>query len=224
MRDRFQKGSVLRAPPRQDGRKRRGEGRGDKPPASTQKTPEAKKPRQEDLRRPRLFQKYDTYNELTVGVEEIFNQIGRGNMLRRPEPMKSDPTRRSQRKFCRFHGEVGHHTNDCADLKDEIERIIREGRLQEFRADRRPRNDGHGGHNDGRRREENRRPEDREPVGVIRTVLGGPYIGGDTRRSQKDYAHEARGVYQERFWNVSAAKAPRHSHTDVAFDEGPARC
>ncbi|XP_024030831.1 uncharacterized protein LOC112094377 [Morus notabilis] len=154
---------------------------------------EAKKPRQEDTRKPRLFQKYDSYHELTVGVEKVFNQVSRGNLLRRPEAMKSDPCRRNQKKFCRFHGDVGHHTKDCADLKDKIERVIREGRLQEFRAERRPRNDGHGGQNDGRRREENQRPEDREPVGVIRTVFGGPYIGGDSRRSQKDYAHEARG-------------------------------
>ncbi|XP_024027358.1 uncharacterized protein LOC112093363 [Morus notabilis] len=207
------------APSKQDEKKRRGGGSGDKQPTPTQGTPEAKKPRQEDARRPRLFQKYDTYHELMVGVEEIYNQVGRGNLLRRPEPIKSDPSRRNPKKFCRFHGDVGHHTNDYADLKDEIERIIREGRLQEFRAERRPRNDGHGGQNDGRRQEENHRPEDREPVGVIRTVLGGPYIGGDMRRSQKDYAHEAKGVYQERFWSVSAAKTPKHSHTDVAFNE-----
>ncbi|XP_024019624.1 uncharacterized protein LOC112091072 [Morus notabilis] len=142
-----EQGSV---PAKQDGKKRRGGGNGDKQPAAMTNAPEAKKSRQEDTRRPRLF-----------------------------------------------HGNVGHHTNDCADLKDEIERLIREGRLQEFKAERRPQNDGHGGQNDGRRREENQRPEDREPVSVIRTVLCGPYIGGNSRRSQKDYAHEARWVYQE---------------------------
>ncbi|XP_024022447.1 uncharacterized protein LOC112091932 [Morus notabilis] len=209
-------------PAKQDGKKRRGGGSGDKQPAATSSAPEAKKPRQEESRKPRLFQRYDSYHELTVGVEEVFNQVGRGNLLRCPEPMRTDPNRRNQKKFCRFHGEVGHHTNDYVDLKDEIERVIREGRLQEFKAERRPRNDGHGGQNDGRRREENQRPEDREPVGVIRTVLGGPYIGGDSRRSQKDYAHEARGVYQERFWSVSAAKTPRYCHTDVAFNENDA--
>ncbi|XP_024022057.1 uncharacterized protein LOC112091802 [Morus notabilis] len=165
-------------PANQDGKKRRGGGSGDKQPASTSNTPEAKKPRQEENRKPRPFQ--------------------------------------------RFHGDVGHHTNDCADLKDEIERVIREGRLQEFKAEQRPRNDGHGGQNDGRRREENHRPEDREPVGIIRIVLGGPYIGGDSRRSQKDYAHEARGVYQERFWSVFAAKTLRFRSTDVAFNEDDA--
>ncbi|XP_024019650.1 uncharacterized protein LOC112091084 [Morus notabilis] len=133
--------------------------------------------------------------------------------------MRTDPSRRNQKKFCRFHGDVGHHTNDCADLKDEIDRVIHEGRLHEFKAERRPRNDGHGRQNDGRRREENQRPEDREPVSVIQTVLGGPYIGGDSRRSQKDYAHEARGVYQERFRSVSAVKTPQYNSADVAFNE-----
>ncbi|XP_024032041.1 uncharacterized protein LOC112094697 [Morus notabilis] len=122
----------------------------------------------------------------------------------------------------KFHGDVGHHTNDYADLKDEIERVIRDGRLQEFKAERIPRNDGHGGQNDSRRRDDNQRPEDREPAGVIRTVLGGLYIGGDSRISQKDYVHEARGVYQERFWSVSAAKTPIFSITDVAFNEDDA--
>ncbi|EXB66605.1 hypothetical protein L484_024901 [Morus notabilis] len=110
----------------------------DKQPAVTMSAPEAKKLRHEDTRKPRLFQKYDSYHELTVGVEEVFNQVGRRNLLRRSDPMKSDPSRRNQKKFCRFHGDVGHHTNDCADLKDEIKRVIHEGRLQKFRAERRP--------------------------------------------------------------------------------------
>lgn len=51
-----------------------------------------------------------------MGMEEVFNQIGRGNMLRQPKPMKSDPNWRNQNKLCRFHGEVGHNTNDCDEM------------------------------------------------------------------------------------------------------------
>ncbi|XP_024029455.1 uncharacterized protein LOC112093974 [Morus notabilis] len=127
---------------KQDGKKRRGGGNGDKWPASTPNALEDKKPRQEKNRKPRPFQ--------------------------------------------RFHGDVGDHTNGCADLKDEIERVICEGRLQEFKAERRPINDGH------------------------------------SRRSQKDYAHEARGIYQERFWSVSAVKVTRFGSADVAFNEDDA--
>ncbi|XP_024020313.1 uncharacterized protein LOC112091305 [Morus notabilis] len=176
-------------PAKQDGKKRRGGRSGDKQPAATSSAPEAKKPRQEENRKPRLFQRYDSYHELTVGVEEVFNQVGRRNLLRRPVPMRTDPSRRNQKKFCRFHGDVNHHSNDCTDLKDEIDRVICEGRLQEFKAEWRPRNDGYG---------------------------------GDSRKSQKDYTHEARGVYQEIFWSVSAAKTPRYSSADVAFNEDDA--
>ncbi|XP_024021753.1 uncharacterized protein LOC112091721 [Morus notabilis] len=157
-----------------------------------------------------------------MGVEEVFNQVGRRNLLRQPEPMRSDPSRRNKNKYCRFHGDVGHHTNDCTGLKDEIERVIREGRLQEFKAERRPRNNGFGGQNDGRHRDEPRNPDEREVVGVIRTILSSQYLGGDSRRSQKDNVHEAKRVYQERFWNVSAAKSTRFSSTDLAFNEDDA--
>ncbi|XP_024026811.1 uncharacterized protein LOC112093145 [Morus notabilis] len=42
-------------PVKQDGKKRRGGGNGDKQPAATTSAPEAKKPRKEDTRKPRLF-------------------------------------------------------------------------------------------------------------------------------------------------------------------------
>ncbi|XP_024025492.1 uncharacterized protein LOC112092772 [Morus notabilis] len=121
-------------------------------------------------------------------------------------------------EYCRFHGDVGHNTNDCTNLKDEIERLICEGRLQEFKADKR----GDGHRNGGQRWEDNRRREDREPVGVIRTTHGGPYLRGDSRRSQKNYAYEARQVYQERFWNLSTAKptkVAKFGGTEVVFTE-----
>lgn len=82
--------------------------------------------------------------------------------------MKLDPNQRNQNKYCRFHRDVGHNTNDYNNLRDKIEKLIREGRLQEFRADRR----GHGQRGDNRCREDNRR--DDEPVGVIRTIHWGP--------------------------------------------------
>ncbi|XP_024019395.1 uncharacterized protein LOC112091007 [Morus notabilis] len=132
--------------------------------------------------------------------------------------MKSDPNRRNQSKYCKFHGDVGHNTNECADLNDEIERLIHEGRLREFKAKRR----GHDPRNDGRSWEDNRRGEDRELIDVIRTIHGGPYLGGDSRRSQKSYAHEARQVYQERFWNLSttkSAKTTKFDSVEVAFTE-----
>ena len=36
-------------------------------------------------------------------------------------------------KYCKFHKDYGHDTNDCITLKDEIESLIRKGRLSRYR-------------------------------------------------------------------------------------------
>ena len=46
--------------------------------------------------------------------------------------MKSDPTTRDNTRYCEFHRDYGHHTDDCIQLKREIEYLIRRGYLQRF--------------------------------------------------------------------------------------------
>ena len=46
--------------------------------------------------------------------------------------LKSDPAKRSRNKYCHFHRDHGHDIADCYDLKQQIEAIIREGKLQKF--------------------------------------------------------------------------------------------
>ena len=46
--------------------------------------------------------------------------------------MKSDPTTRDNTKYCEFHRDYGHRTDDCIQLKREIEYLIRHGYLRRF--------------------------------------------------------------------------------------------
>ena len=46
--------------------------------------------------------------------------------------MKSDPTTRDNSKYCKFHRDYGHRTDDCIELKREIEYLIRRGYLRCF--------------------------------------------------------------------------------------------
>ena len=46
--------------------------------------------------------------------------------------MKSHPTTRDNTKYCEFHGNYGHRTDDCIQLKREIEYLIRRGYLRRF--------------------------------------------------------------------------------------------
>ena len=46
--------------------------------------------------------------------------------------LKGDPKRRLRDKYCRFHRDRGHDTTDCYDLKQQIEALIKQGKLQKF--------------------------------------------------------------------------------------------
>ena len=81
--------------------------------------------------------------------------------------LKSDPTKRSRNKYCRFHRDHGHDTADCYDLKQQIEALIREGKLQKFVS--KERTDTHP--LEQAPRWENNHP--RSPVGDIRMIIGG---------------------------------------------------
>ena len=39
---------------------------------------------------------------------------------------------RDKRKYCRLHKDHSHYIEDCRDLKEQIEELIRKGKLQKF--------------------------------------------------------------------------------------------
>ncbi|PON41634.1 hypothetical protein PanWU01x14_288080, partial [Parasponia andersonii] len=57
----------------------------------------------------------------------IYAVTNQKEQYRQPKPMKRDRTKRDPNKFCRYHNDIGHDTNNCFALKDEIERLIKEG-------------------------------------------------------------------------------------------------
>ena len=70
-------------------------------------------------------------------------QIKDEEALTYPGKLKGDLNRRSKDKYCRFHRDHGHDTADCYDLKQQIEALIKHGKLQRFvkkeKADQPPR-------------------------------------------------------------------------------------
>ena len=47
-----------------------------------------------------------------------------------------DCSKRNQNKYCKFQKVIGHTTEECITLKDEIEKLIRRGYLQDYVNDR----------------------------------------------------------------------------------------
>ncbi|GAA0169349.1 hypothetical protein LIER_40740 [Lithospermum erythrorhizon] len=52
-------------------------------------------------------------------------------ILQRPNPMKGDPRTRDRNQYCLFHKDYGHATNDCKNLKREVESLVSRGYLKE---------------------------------------------------------------------------------------------
>ncbi|CAL2246253.1 unnamed protein product [Prunus armeniaca] len=46
--------------------------------------------------------------------------------------MRGDPFKRDTNNYCAFHGEHGHHTNNCNAWKWHLEELVREGHCTEF--------------------------------------------------------------------------------------------
>ena len=71
---------------------------------------------------PELQQRYSPqqYTPLTASVSQVLREVQHERFLRWPFQMKSDPTRRDDTKYCEFHKDHGHRTDDCIQLKREI--------------------------------------------------------------------------------------------------------
>ena len=104
-------------------------------------------------------------------------QIKDEGFLTFPGKLKSDPAKRSRNKYCRFHRDHGHDTADCYDMKQQIEALIREGKLQKFVS--KERTDAHAWEQAPRRENDHPRP----PVGEIRMIIGATTTTGLSKKA-----------------------------------------
>ncbi|XP_023889508.2 uncharacterized protein LOC112001560 [Quercus suber] len=72
------------------------------------------------------------FTPLMIPVDKILAQIKEEHHLKWPKPLHSSPNVRDKRKNCCFHKDHDHYTEDCRDLKEQIEELIRKGKLQKF--------------------------------------------------------------------------------------------
>ena len=110
-------------------------------------------------------------------------QIKDDPSLKWQEKMKGDPNKRNRNKYCHFHKDHGHDTDECFDLKQLIENLIRQGKLRNFlRRD-------HKDEKLKRKIEESSRP----PLGEIRVIMEGSSTG-QSSKSKKAYLKVVQSV------------------------------
>ncbi|XP_050241117.1 uncharacterized protein LOC126690012 [Quercus robur] len=84
--------------------------------------------RQKDEKTPRTVK----FIPLVMPIDQILPQIKDEHYLKWPRPLHSSPNMRNKKKYCRFHKDNGHYTEDCRDLKEQIKELIQKGKLQKF--------------------------------------------------------------------------------------------
>ena len=67
-----------------------------------------------------------------MSIDKILAQIKDEHYLKWPRPLHSSPNVRDKKKYRQFHKDHGHYTEDCRDLKEQIEELIRKGKLQKY--------------------------------------------------------------------------------------------
>ena len=76
--------------------------------------------------------KFNSFTPLNTLIDKLLMQIQDDPSLRWPGKIRSDPNRRPKNLYCRFHRDHGHLIEDCVALKEQVETLIRQGKLQKY--------------------------------------------------------------------------------------------
>ena len=121
-------------------------------------------------------------------IGKILMQIKDEHYLKWPKPLHSSPNVHDKKKYCRFHRDHGHYTEDCWDLKEQIEKLIRKGKLQKYvkkGESSRFRDDNKSQRESSPRNEDNMSQPPQNVIGEIKTIAEGPFTSGSFRSLRK---------------------------------------
>ncbi|KAL0373918.1 UNVERIFIED_CONTAM: hypothetical protein Sradi_3307500 [Sesamum radiatum] len=196
----------------------------------------SKKPRIDLRERKPPFQRVNAvYTPLTVPITQAFMAVEEKGLIARPRSWRDTLQRPKSDKFCRFHNDYGHNMEECRHLKNEIERLIQNGYLQEYVSWEKARGTGPYQKKD---RDKISSPErsSREGAkqtpggkgenddipckGVIRMIIGGP-SGGDSHKPRKSQVREAHQISMKEVLDVETMEDAPHIQLGRAERSGP---
>ena len=92
-----------------------------------------KKPKAPDLKVPQPPpSKFTNYIDLVLSREDVFMAAEHTRVFKGPDPLRGDHSKRNQNKYCWYHKEVGHTTEEYITLKDEIEKLSHRRYFQDY--------------------------------------------------------------------------------------------
>uniref|UniRef100_A0A2N9FZB4 Uncharacterized protein n=1 Tax=Fagus sylvatica TaxID=28930 RepID=A0A2N9FZB4_FAGSY len=161
----------------------------------------------------------NSFTPLNMSIDQVLLQIQDNLDIKWPGKLRSDPTKRSKDLYCRFHRDHGHTTEDCFALKQQIETLIRQGKLGKFVRQDKPevRHEPRPPRQDENKDRQEDRP--RDIIGEIRTIVGGLASGGASRSSRKAYARQAHNILVTQ----RSRKSLKMDDQVISFSEDDAR-
>ncbi|RWW76490.1 hypothetical protein BHE74_00015419, partial [Ensete ventricosum] len=133
---------------------------------------------------------------------KICFQIREKGLLKAPNPMKTHSERRDGRRYYHFYREYGHDMEECRDLQNQIEDLIRHGHLRRYIRDQYSLPDS-----------QLPRDPSPQPKGLVEkqidVIIGGSASGGNSSSACKAYAR------------TEVEKRPTHEEgLDITFRSG----
>ena len=151
--------------------------------------------KKKDERTPRTIK----FTHLVMLVDKILVQIKDEHYLKWPRPLHSSPNVRDKKKYCWFHKDHNHYTEDYKDLNEQIEELIWKGKLQKYV--KKGKSSRFRGDNKNRRKlshsdEDNTSQRLPNVIREIKTITGGPSIGGSFKSFKKAYQRQVNNFHK----------------------------
>ena len=138
------------------------------------------------------------FTPLIMPVDKILTQIKDEHYLKWPRPLYLSPNVRDKNKYYRFHKDYGHNTEDCRDLKEQIEELIQKGKLQKYVKKgeySKFRNDNKSQHESSSRNDDRPFQPPQDVIGEIKTIIGGPFTEGLFKSLKKACQRQVNSVH-----------------------------
>ena len=147
----------------------------------------------------------------------VLCEVQNEQFLRWPTQMKSNPTTRDNTKYCEFHRDYEHRTDDCIQLKREIEYLIRRGYLRRFISpENQPRNQAQNQAPPQQPPPRQTTTQHQQPLGEIQVISGGFAGGGESSSTRK--AH-LRSIKSAEIAEIQAVSKLSRLDTSITFSD-----
>ena len=81
---------------------------------------------------PKIPKKRLNFAPLVMLADKILVQIKDEPGLKWPKPLSTSSSKQDLEKYCHFYKDHGNYTGECHDLKEQIKKLIKRGKLQKL--------------------------------------------------------------------------------------------